>query len=737
MQYTKEGDVQRLLNLGITILAFAVIISVPLSSLLAQKPPKSTTSELAASVTISRDEFGVPHVFGRTDVSVAFGFAYAQAEDNFLHLEDNYIRAIGRSSEVYGEKGLSEDRIVRALEIPRVSEEEYRKSRPSMRALYDAFAAGLDFFLKTHPNVKPALLDHFEPWYPLALLRYKYYVLEFFWYAGLQPDSLRITIAEHKIDRKEGSNAWAVAPGKSADGHALLFQNPHIGFFGPAQYYEGHLHSDEGWNFSGAARYGFPFPYLGHNEHLGWSYTDNEIDNGDLYVETFDDPSHPLAYRYGKEYRFAKEWTERVSVKTANGIELRELTFRKTHHGPLVSELNGKPVSVRLAKLAEGGWYDQWYEMTKAKSLLQFKDALRQIAVPYMNITYADRDGNIFYCYYGSVPRRSADFDWRKPVDGANPKTEWNGFHAFEELPQVLNPPSGFVQNCNSSPFFTTSIGNPDSTKFPSYMIGRDEYTPRARVSRQVLSEKDKFTFEEWLHAATDTRVFEAGGFIRALITEYDTLRQIDIQRADQLGALIAELKSWDRISRRESSAMTLFTLSFAQQWFQSSSSIDVTQNRWPHIRALETVRTYLVNSWGTWKVPWGEINRLQRTRWSGEELFDDQKPSLAVSGGPGDIGIVFNFYWPGNEYNLEKALNRKRRYGIAGNSYVAVVDFGSTIKAYSIVYFGQSGDPSSPHYFDQAPLYAEGKFKPAWFSRQEVIEHSVLTYHPGEKPGK
>ncbi|HEY9420231.1 MAG TPA: penicillin acylase family protein, partial [Thermoanaerobaculia bacterium] len=475
-------------------------------------------SGMARSVTIYRDTYGVPHVFGRTDASVVFGLAYAQAEDNFAHLEDNFIRSLGRGAEVHGEEALAEARLARALEIPRLSREEYERAPARMRALYDAYAAGLHHYLERHPEVKPALLTRFEPWYPLALMRFKYYQGEFLGYAGLDPASLRPGGEEGPAERPHGSNAWAVAPGRSASGHALLFINPHVSFFGPGQYYEAHLHSDEGWSFSGVGRFGLPFPYMGHNGVLGWAHTDNYADIGDLYAETFDDPANPLAYRYGGGHRTAAEWTEEVRVKTAAGLETRRFTFRRTHHGPIVSEHEGKPVAVRMAKLEEGGWLDQWYEMSRARSLAEFKTALGRVDVPYMNITYADRDGNIFYVYNSAVPRRTGSFDWSRPVDGSDPRTEWQGFHSFDELPQVTNPASGFVQNCNSTPFATTSSGNPDPADFPAYMVGTEPDNPRARVSRLILTEREKFTFEEWARAATDTRSLEAGANIPELV---------------------------------------------------------------------------------------------------------------------------------------------------------------------------------------------------------------------------
>jgi acyl-homoserine-lactone acylase len=685
------------------------------------------------SVTIYRDTYGVPHVYGPTDASVVFGLAYAQAEDNFDHLEDNFIRALGRAAEVHGEAALKDDQLALALEIPRLAREEYERASPRMRPLYDAYAAGLSFFLARHAEVKPRLLQRFEPWYPLALLRFKYHQGEFIGYSGLDAKDLRVLVAEKPAEQPQGSNAWAVGPGKSATGRPMLLINPHISFFGVAQYYEAHIHSDEGWNFSGVGRYGLPFPYMGHNEALGWTHTDNYPDMGDLYVEAFDDPAHPLAYRYGTAHRTAVQWTEEVRVKTAGGLETRRFTFRKTHHGPILSEQEGKPVAIRLAKLEEGGWLDQVYEMTRARSLAEFKTALRRVAIPYMNVTYADRDGNIFYAYNGAVPRRATKFDWRRPVDGSDPETEWQGYHSFEELPQLTNPASGFVQNCNSTPFTTTSAGNLDPAGYPKYMVGPEPDTPRAQVSRRVLAGQEKLTFEEWARAAVDTRVLEAEKRLPGLAAEWERLRQTDAARADALGPLMAELRAWDRVGRTDSVAMTLF-MSWLPRLQRLSGPSGAATEPWLSIRALEEARQELERDWGTWRVAWGEINRLQRTHWSGDEPFSDARPSLPVPGAPGWAGIVFNFYPARADGHPGVAAGSKRRYGASGNSYVSVVELGPAVRARSVVYFGQSGDPRSPHYFDQAPLYARGELRPAWFTLEEIKANLERAYHPGER---
>jgi acyl-homoserine-lactone acylase len=240
--------------------------------------------KLARTVTIYRDVYGVPHVFGRTDESTVFGFAYTQAEDNFWRVEENFILALGRASELYGEKSLDEDRLNRALEIPRLAREEYARLDKHMRSLCDAFAAGFNYYLERHPEVRPRLLTTIEPWYTLAFIRYNYYQNGFARDRNLRRTQLQTAAIDSDLKEHTGSNGWVVGPSRSASGNALLFINPHLPFFGPGQVYEGHVHSDEGWNFTGYTRFGFPLPYVGHNENGGWVSTDNAADLTDVYI---------------------------------------------------------------------------------------------------------------------------------------------------------------------------------------------------------------------------------------------------------------------------------------------------------------------------------------------------------------------------------------------------------------------------------------------------------------------
>jgi penicillin amidase len=522
-----------------------------------------------------------------------------------------------------------------------------------------------------------------------------------------------------------GSNMWTAAPDHSAAGHAMLLINPHQPFFGPGQWYEGQVHSDEGWDMTGASFFGSGFPTIGHNEYLGWSHTVNDPDITDTYIEKFDDGKNPLNYHYGDGYKAATEWTDSIKVTTDKGLETKTYRFRKTHHGPIVAVRDGKPLALRMSRLEEGGQIEEWYMMSKSKSLKDFKAAMSRIAIPMFNAMYADREGNIFYVYNGAVPRRLEKFDWTKPVDGSNPETEWNGYHPFEDLPQLLNPKSGFMQNCNQTPFTTTSDGSPKKENYPSYMT-REIDNARAQISRRLLSSQPKFTFDEWARLAFDTRILEAEIMIPEIAAEWDKLKESDAARAAKLADAVADLKAWDHVASFDSSAMTLFSL-----WFEQYFRLRATNPKaeWNRIQALEVVANKLTTDWGTWKVAWGEVNRLQRIQSGGElEKFDDAKPSLPVAGAAGPLGVVFNFY-------TQALKGEKRRYGVAGTSFVSVVEFGPQVEARSLLQFGESADPSSPHYLDQGRLYSKREFKPAWFTPADIKAHSERSYHPGQTP--
>jgi acyl-homoserine-lactone acylase len=722
---------------------------------------------LAKTVTIYRDNFGVPHVYGPTDASCVFGFSYAQAEDYFWQIEDNYLRALGRAAEVYGVKSLPDDLVNRALEITRLSREEYARASQKTKEICQAMADGLNYYLAVNRQVKPRLITHFEPWHPLAFGRYILYQLFIYGRSGVQPSEivsavqeirdekvgavafpahLRAELAAAEIDRQSmaehiGSNMWAVRGEKSVSGKALMFINPHQPFFGPGQWYEGHLKSGEGWNLLGACFFGSPFPTLGYNGYIAWSHTVNNPDIVDLYRVAFEDKTDSLKYRYGEGSRLAIAWTEDVVVKGHNGPINRRFRFCKTHQGPIVAVKDGKPLAVRLAKLEAGELIDQSFAMGRAKSVAEFKEAMRPCNLPMFNAMVADTGGNIFYVYNGAIPRRSAKFDWTKPVDGSNPETEWRGFFSFDELPQIENPSCGFLQNCNQSPFTTTPVAkeltagevdeNPRPSQIPGYALAteRDRDNGRAQISRRILHSTARFAYEDWTRAGFNSRILEAERHLPGLLKEWEELLSKEPARAAKLKEPVELLKAWDFESAVDSIAMLLFAETYDRA-MKMVAKRDV--KNYPRVRALEAAVADLEKTHGTWRVAWGEINRLQRIHGSqvdmrGQGAFRDDRASLPIAGAPGPLGVVFNFY------TIPQA-GQKRRYGVAGHSFVAAVELAAQPKAKTILQFGESGHPDSPHWFDQAALYAKKEFKRSYFTQADVEANSQRRYHPGDQ---
>jgi acyl-homoserine-lactone acylase len=676
-------------------------------------------------VTITRDKWGVPHVEAKTDAGVVFGLMYAQAEDNFWQLEDDFIRITGRAAEIYGEEALAGDVLHRMFEINRQAQAEYAQSSAKTRSIAEAHAAGINHYLATHPEVTPRLITKFEPWFvfafergvPAAQARQAGFRVADFLVPGPAmpaPSAAAVRLDHLYEGARDGSNMWAVGPAKSASGRAMLFLNPHVGFFGGGQRYEAHLKSKEGLNVAGFAILGTPYVRSGHNERMGWGHTNNNAIITTTYIEKFDDPAKPLAYKHGAGYRVATEWTDEVRVKTANGMEVRKLAFMKTHHGPVVSKRNGQRITVATAG-QESGELEQRFAMAKAKNLREFQAALERRRLTGSNTMYADREGNIYYVHGNAMPRRNPGFEWTKPVDGSNPETDWQGLHEVGDLPQFLNPPSSWLQNCNSAVALTTEGLEFPAGKYPTYMVPEpDNY--RSRTSRRILAGPRKFTFEEWTAFATDTTVQRAIEQVPELISAYEAAG-----RPTKLAPAIELLSKWDRVSRVDSKPMTLF-VAFAREYDRPASA-DGPDTRM--LRALERGMEFLEKQFGSWQVAWGDVNRLQRVHTSGkEEPFRDDRPSLASPGGPAIVGTVMR---------LEAAPQKgtKKLYGTMGNTWTAVYEFGPKVKARSIVTFGQSADPASPHFFDQAPLYVQGKFKDAWFDAKDVKANQEKRYKP------
>ncbi len=691
---------------------------------------------LARSVTIIRDAWGVPHIDGPTDEAVVFGFAYCQAEDYFWQLEDSYLMGLGRSAEVQGKSGLATDLLNRAFEVPERSRADFERLDADTRSICEAFVAGVNYYLAKHPEVKPRVIARFEPWHVLAFARQV--VLEMGWSkTGVDRD--KIPTAYEEAAAAQGSNAWALAPSRSASGHALLFCNPHQPYYGFGQFYEGHLRSGEGWNFSGATFFGSPVPTIGHNEHLGWSCTVNNPRIGNGWVVTFDDPDQPLNYRFDGGYRRATEWTDTVRVRQDDGsMEEQTLTFRKTHHGPVVKQIDENTfVAANLGKFYDAFALRQNLQMVRAQNLDQFRQAMKLLEFHIFNFVYADRDGNIYYLYNGIVPRRDLELNWDQPVDGSLAQSDWRGIHPLDELPQTLNPPSGYIQNCNQTPFTTTDDGSPYLEDFPAYMV-REKHDDkrRAKVSRMLLREMHGVTFDQWSAAAFDTTVYWALTELPKYRRAFAELERTDPDLAAAARPYLEHLLAWDCRGSIESTATTLCVAWYEKLYgdMYRSEKLLPKYLEDPELRfqALVDAAKNLEKTFGTWQVPYGEVNRLQRHADVSNFFkipFSDKLPSLPSAGLNGPVGCVFNMFFTPSM----PLLGYKKHYAVVGHSYVSVVEFGERVRAGSLLQFGESGDPGSPHFFDQAELMSQRKFKPQWFYWDDVEREAKRKYHPGE----
>jgi acyl-homoserine-lactone acylase len=342
------------------------------------------------------------------------------------------------------------------------------------------------------------------------------------------------------------------------------------------------------------------------------------------------------------------------------------------------------------------------------------------------NVMAADRWGNTWYMYNGAVPRRDPRFNWSVPVDGANPATEWRGYHSMDELPQLSNPPSGWMENSNSSPFRMTDRGNIDENRFPRYMV--PEWTAqnaRSQAAHRLLRHATRITLEDLARMVFDTRASRADTLLPRLFAAYE--ESGDAALRARVGPAVEELERWDRVATTSSVATSVF--------YAWSSVVSVEDRPVPvatHLRALAVALDSMESRWGSWRVPWGDVARLQRVAEfatpTGVIPFDDNAPSLPIAALDGRLGAVFTMYpaaFPG----------RKRLYGTAGASYVAVVEFGPQVRSLAIHTFGASGDPKSPHFFDQAPLFARKELRPVWFTREEILANLERSYRPGENP--
>jgi acyl-homoserine lactone acylase PvdQ len=694
----------------------------------------------AQGIRITRDKWDIPHVYGKTDADAIFGMLYVQCEDDFVRVEDNYITNLGRMAEVEGEAYLYQDLRARLfLDTNRVKA-IYQTCPTWMKKLLHAFADGCNYYLYTHPEVKPRLIKRFEPWMPLmfsegsiggnisaiSVERLKNF------YTKNQSTSWIKTEREAREWEPLGSNGFAIAPSKSATGNALLLINPHTTFYFRSEL---HIRSEEGLNVYGAVTWGQFFIYQGFNENCGWMHTSSAADVLDEYIENIEWKEGKAFYRHGSIQKPLRVEKVKLWYKEGEALKQKEFDTYHTHHGPIIGEQEGKWVSLSMMNEPYKA-LAQSFLRTKAKGYKQYNKAMDWRGNASNNTVFADRQGNIAYWHGNFMPRRNPSFDWQKPVDGSNPATDWQGLHPVKETVQLLNPGTGWLQNCNSTPYTAAAAQSPDPKKYPSYMAP-DPENYRGVHAVRVLKDATNFTLDKLIAAAYDPQLPGFEAIVPSLVQAY-TQSSAKNPRLDEA---IELLRRWDYRYSLESVASTLAiywgekmlthtryhlpaeepndALSLSEHIVNSSSAAE-------KIKQLELVLDELTRDFGTWKTGWGEINRFQRLTGKIRETFDDQKPSFPVAFTSSHWGSLAAFgarTYPGT----------KRRYGSVGNSFVAVVEFGPRLKAKSIVTGGQSSNPNSPHFNDQSKMYTEGKFKEVLFYPEEYQQGANRTYRPGE----
>ena len=704
----------------------------------------------AARVTITRDDWGIPHVRGKTDADAVFGMVYAQAEDDFNRIEVNYLTALGRMAEAEGKAALWSDLRMRLFIDPDTLRVQYAASPEWLRTLMDAWADGLNHFLVTHPDVTPRVLTHFEPWMALAfsegsiggdIERVSLTALEAF-YAG--PDTANASVGGMPLHVAQsepltglvepgGSNGFAIGPSRSASGKALLLINPHTSFFFREEL---QMTSDEGLNAYGAVTWGQFFVYQGFNATAGWMHTSSNNDAIDEFAVTATQTADGYTYAYDAAQR--RMVTERIALSVRDGERMttREFTVYRTHHGPVVREADGKWIAVRLMHEPVKA-LTQSYLRTKAKNLAEFKTNMDLHTNSSNNTVFADAEGNIAYFHANFIPRRDTRFDWSKPVDGSDPATEWQGVHTVDESPNVFNPRTGWIQNTNNHPYSAAGAESPKQAAYARYFEDGEGENARGVHAIEVLTRERAFDIDKLVAAAYDPHLPAFDALIPALVRDYEALRASDARKL-ALKEPVTVLRAWDRRSSTKSVALTvahfwgteLFARVQADPQAEGTSLFafmarGATSEQ--RLGALEVAVARLTADFGDWRKAWGDVNRFQRLTADIAQPFSDSGASIPVGFASANWGSLAAF-------GARSYSGTKKMYGTHGNSFVAVVEFGDSVIARAITAGGLNSVPGSKHFNDQAERYARGDLRTVYFHPSQLVGHTERTYRPGER---
>ena len=694
----------------------------------------------AGDVTIVRDDWGIAHVHGTSDADAVFGVEYAQAEDDFNRVEMNYVDALGRAAETEGAAALWRDLRTQLFVDPDSLKALYAASPPWLKALMDAFADGLNFYLYRHPQVRPRVIRRFEPWMALSFTegsiggdveRVDLRQLEQFYGGDGGPAPAPGGDGPGFLAEPAGSNGIAIAPSDARDRHALLYINPHTSFYFRSEL---QMASDSGLDAYGAVTWGQFFVYQGFNATAGWMHTSSGVDDVDEFLETVTGHGDRWFYRRGDSVLAVPTRRITIRYRTDTGMAVRRFTAFSTRHGPVVRAQGERWVSVSLMQ-APVQALTQSYTRTRARNYADFRRTMELHTNSSNNTIFADADGDIAYFHANYIPRRDTAFDWTKPVDGSNPATDYHGLLSVDETPHLLNPRVGWIYNSNNWPWSASGPDSPQRDSFPRYVETATEESPRGYHALRLLTTQREFTRASLTAAAFDSWLPEFALLVPKLVRDWDRT-PADNPLKLTLGEPIHLLRHWDFRWDTASVPTTLAVFWGSELWRRTARAarvngvsvyrfMDSLATAGERLAALNAACDSLTADFGTWKTRWGDVNRFQRINDSIQPLFDDAKPSIPVGFTSSQWGSLASF-------GARAYGNTKRWYGTGGNSFVAVVEFGDSVRAWAVTAGGESGDPASPHFDDEAQRYVSGNLRPVYFYRSQLVGHTEREYHPG-----
>jgi len=714
------------------------VAAIPAAAQTAKAAEAARWDQEARNVTIIRDDWGIAHVYGKTDADAVFGMIYAQAEDDFNRVETNYINAMGRLAEAEGESKIYQDLRMKLFIDPEAIKKDYAASPEWLKKLMNAWADGLNFFLAKHPEVQPQVIQRFEPWMALTFTegsiggdieRVNLGQLEAF-YGKVHVSPVSSQDDDDEVEEPSGSNGIAIAPSNTAGHHALLLINPHTSFFFRSEL---QVVSEEGLDAYGAVTWGQFFVYQGFNDHAGWMHTSSGVSQLSFYLESVEKKDGRFFYKYGNEELpvVASEIT--VPYKTENGMAEKKFAVYRTQHGPVVGESDGKWLTIRLMQEPVKA-LTQSYLRTKAKSYKAFRETMELHTNSSNNTVFADADGDIAYFHGNFIPRRDPSFDWSKPVDGSSPATDWHGLLSVDQTPHLLNPKSGWLYNSNNWPWSAAGPSSPKKEDFPAYVELGGE-SARGLHAMRVLQEKNDFTVDSLISAAYDSYLTWFEKPVPCLVKAWD-----DAPASNPLKTKLSEqidvLRKWD--TRWADNSIPTSLAIFWGEDIQKRIGADARKagifmsdyicTKTPPevmLQSLSDASDKLASDFGNWKTPWGNINRFQRLNGNIVQPFSDSAQSIPV-------GFTSSIWGSLASFGAHAYPGTKKWYGTSGNSFVAVVEFGDKVRAKAVTAGGESGHPESKHFNDEAERYSKGNLREVYFYRSQLKDHTEREYHPG-----